>query len=241
MADITIPLAFAAGALSFLSPCVLPLVPVYLSYLSGNAVTDEKETGAGTRLLDHALCFVAGFTLVFVGVFGVPTTLFGESLRANADVIARIGGAVVVLFGLHVLGLFKLRVLNVTRQWHLGHGMAPGYLRSGLIGVAFAAGWTPCIGPLLAAVISMAMVQPSQGMLYALVYASGMAVPFLGAAFLLSRRSDSLKRLNRHAHWISKVSGMFLIVVGALLFSGEMARMNALFIQWTPDWLIDHL
>lgn len=238
--SVTVPLAFLAGALSFLSPCVLPLVPVYLGYLSGSSVTDEERPNRW-HVFTHALFFVGGFTLIFTLLFGLPATLLGEALNQYSDLIARVCGVLVIVFGLHTFGVLTIPMLNMTRRLELDHGMTPGYVRSGLIGVAFAAGWTPCIGPLLGAVMSMAFTQPSLGMVFALIYAGGLAVPFLLTALLLAQATSLLHRLNRHARIVQRLSGGFLIAVGALLFSGQFAALNTFFIELTPDWLVDHL
>lgn len=239
-ASITTPLAFFAGLLSFISPCVLPLVPVYLGYLSGSTVTDEEQANRW-HIFSHALFFVGGFTLIFTLVFGLPATFIGESLNQYSTIIANVGGVLVILFGLHTIGILNIPFLNMTKQVNIDHGSTPGYVRSSLIGMAFAAGWTPCIGPLLGAVMTMAMSNPSQGVYFTLTYALGLAVPFLIAAALLTQATDVLRRLNKHAHIVQWVSGLFLIAVGLLLISGKFTALNAFFIQFTPDWLVEHL
>ena len=238
--SVTIPLAFLAGSLSFLSPCVLPLVPVYLTYLSGSTVHDG-EVARRAQVFTHALLFVSGFTLVFILLFGLPATLLGSALNQYSGPISQAGGVLVILFGLHTLGVFTIPQLNMTKRLELEHGAAPGYLRSGLIGVAFAAGWTPCIGPLLGSVITMAFTQPASGVFFTFIYAMGLALPFLLTALLLTRATDLLRRVNRHALIVQRVSGVFLIAIGVLLASGHFATMNAFFLQVTPDWLIEHL
>ncbi len=239
-ASITTPLAFFAGLLSFISPCVLPLVPVYLGYLSGSSVTDEEQANRW-HIFSHALFFVGGFTLIFTLVFGLPATFIGESLNAYSGIIANVGGVLVILFGLHTIGVLNIPFLNMTKQVNIDHGSTPGYVRSSLIGMAFAAGWTPCIGPLLGAVMTMAMSNPSQGVYFTLTYALGLAVPFLIAAALLTQATDFLRRLNKHAHIVQWVSGLFLIAIGLLLITGKFTALNAFFIQFTPDWLVEHL
>lgn len=240
MTSVTIPLAFLAGTLSFLSPCVLPLVPVYLSYLSGSAIHDDRQVNRA-QVFTHAVLFVLGFTLVFIVVFGLPATLLGATLNHYSMIIAQVGGAILILFGLHTIGLFTIPFLNMTRQMQIDPGVTPGYLRSGLIGIAFAAGWTPCIGPLLGAVMTMAFTEPRTGAFFTFVYAMGLALPFLLTALLLTRATDFLRRLNRHAHIVQRVSGIFLIGVGLLLVSGQLATMNTFFISITPEWLIEKL
>jgi cytochrome c-type biogenesis protein len=238
--SVTTPLAFLAGMLSFLSPCVLPLVPVYITYLSGNATADEAPPNR-LYVFMHALCFVGGFTLIFILLFGVPATYLGEALNQYSEYIARLGGILVIIFGLHAIGLITIPALNMTRRIDVAHGANPGYIRSGLIGIAFAAGWTPCIGPLLGAVISMTFTQPAAGMFFTFVYAMGLATPFLLTALLITRATQFIRRLNRHAHIVQRVSGIFLIAVGVLLATGEFTTMNSLFVRITPDWLAERL
>lgn len=241
--SITIPLAFFAGLLSFVSPCVLPLVPVYLSYLSGSTITDEDESDRQQRLhvFLHALCFVTGFTLIFTLLFGLPTTYAGNFLFEYNQLISQIGGGILIIFGLHTVGIIQLGFLNFTKQLQLTHSESPGYLRSLAIGVVFAAGWTPCIGPLLGAVMTMALNQPGEGLSFTFAYAMGLAVPFLLSALLLTRATRFLRKMNRHAHVVQRVVGIFLIGIGVLLILGEFSRLNAFFIQFTPDWLVSHM
>lgn len=238
--NVTTPLAFLAGMLSFLSPCVLPLVPVYISYLSGGAVAEESQPNRW-HVFAHALSFVGGFTLIFIVLFGLPATYLGGALSQYSQYIARIGGVLVIIFGLHTIGLITIPALNMTRRMDIAHGERPGYVRSGLIGIAFAAGWTPCIGPLLGAVISMTFTQPSTGIFFTFIYAMGLATPFLLTALLVTRATEFLRRLNRHAHIVQRVSGVFLVAIGLLLATGQFATLNSLFVQITPDWLVEHL
>ena len=240
MPSITFPLAFAAGLLSFVSPCVLPLVPVYLGYLSGSSLSGEVPPSR-RLVFGHALLFVGGFTLVFILLFGLPTTILGNALREYSGWIAKIGGAVVILFGLHTMGVITIPWLNMTRRLELGEGMEPGYARSTLFGVTFAAGWTPCIGPLLGTVMTMAFTQPSRAVGFTFVYALGLATPFLAAAALLTRGVGWLKRLNRHMRAVEVASGLLMVGVGLLLVSGMFTVLNSYFIRITPEWLLRYL
>lgn len=240
MPSITFPLAFAAGLLSFVSPCVLPLVPVYLSYLSGSSLSGDAPPSR-RLVFGHALLFVGGFTLVFVVLFGLPTTILGTALQQYSYWIARIGGAIVILFGLHTIGVVTLPFLNVTHRLEMGQGMEPGYARSTLFGVTFAAGWTPCIGPLLGTVMTMAFTEPSRAVGFIFVYALGLAVPFLATAALLAWAVGWLRWLNRYLRAVEVVSGLLMVGVGVLLISGMFAVLNAYFISITPDWLLRYL
>ena len=196
MPSISVPLIFVAGLLSFFSPCVLPMAPIYLGYLSGSSLSDDASPSQW-RVFSHALFFVAGFSLVFIILFGLPTTLLASALHQYSDWITRIGGVVLIVFGLHIMGLVTIPALNVTRQMEVGGKMEPGYLRSVLFGVTFAAGWTPCIGPLLGTVVTLAFTEPSQAMGFLLVYTLGLAIPFLVTAALLARAVSWLKQMKR--------------------------------------------
>ena len=240
MPSVSFPLAFAAGLLSFISPCVLPLVPVYLGYLSGTSFSASAAYDRWT-VLSQALFFVGGFTLVFVVLFGLPTTVLAGTLQQYSELIARLGGVVLIVFGLHTMGLFTIPILNVTRQAEIGSGLQVGYARSALFGVTFAAGWTPCIGPLLGAVITLGFAEPSRAIWYILVYAAGLALPFLVTAALLTQAVGWLKRLNRHMRAVEIASGLLLIGVGILLVTGTFTTINTYFIGITPEWLTRYL
>lgn len=240
MVSVTVPLAFAAGLLSFISPCVLPLVPVYLGYLSGSSLSGGTLPPR-CQVLTHALLFITGFTVVFVILFGLPATLLGTLLQEYSRWIARVGGALVVLFGLHTLGVITIPFLNLTRRVELGQEMEPGYARSTLFGVTFAAGWTPCIGPLLGTVVTMAFTEPSRAVGFVFVYALGLAVPFLVAGALLARGLGWLKQLNRHMRAVEVLSGTLMVGVGVLLITGMFTVLNGYFIRITPEWLLQYL
>ena len=240
MPAVSFPLAFAAGLLSFFSPCVLPLVPVYLGYLSGTSFSASASHDR-LQVFSQALFFVGGFTLVFVVLFGLPTTLLAGALQEYSEPITRLGGVILIVFGLHTMGLFTIPILNVTRQAQIGSGLQMGYARSALFGVTFAAGWTPCIGPLLGAVMTLGFAEPSRAFWFILVYAAGLAVPFLVTAALLTQAVGWLKRLNRYMRAVEIASGLLLVGVGILLVTGMFTTMNTYFIGITPKWLTRYL
>ncbi len=240
MSPITVPLTFAAGLLSFFSPCVLPLVPVYLSYLSGSSLSGETPPSR-RQVFGHALFFVGGFTLVFTLLFGLTNTLLGSALEAYSRWITKIGGAILILFGLHTMRVVALPFLDAIRRVEIGEGVNPSYARSTLVGVTFAAGWTPCIGPLLSTVIMLAFTEPSRAVGYTFVYAVGLAVPFLLTAALLTRAVGWLRRLNRYMRVVEIVSGLLMVGVGILLISGTFTVLNSYFIRITPEWLLRYL
>lgn len=240
MPSISFPLAFLAGLLSFISPCVLPLAPIYLGYLSGNSLSGDVPSNR-RQVFSHALFFVAGFTLVFVILFGLPTTILAGALQQYSGWITKIGGAVLILFGLHTMGIVTIPLLTVTRRVEVGRGIGPGYLRSVLFGVTFAAGWTPCIGPLLGTVMTLAFTEPSRAMGFLFIYALGLAVPFLVTAALLTQAVGWLTRLNRHMRAVEVASGLLMVGVGGLLISGTFSILNSYFIRITPEWLLQYM
>jgi cytochrome c-type biogenesis protein len=240
MPSLSVPLAFIAGLFSFFSPCVLPLVPIYLGYLSGSSLSGEVPSDR-RQVFSHALLFVAGFTLVFVILFGLPTTILAGALQQYSGWITKIGGAVLILFGLHVMGVVTIPILNATRRVEIGKEGGPGYVRSVLFGVTFAAGWTPCIGPLLGTVMTLAFTEPSRAMGFLFVYALGLAAPFLVTAALLTRAVRWLKRLNQYMRAVEIVSGLLMVGVGGLLISGTFSILNSYFIRLTPEWLLQYM
>jgi cytochrome c-type biogenesis protein len=216
---LSISAALIAGLLSFLSPCILPLVPVYLGYMTGTAA---QNLGASRRLTTvlHALCFVAGFGLVFV-LLGLAAGALGNVLFPLMPYFTRIGGLVLIVFGLHLMGAFSIPWLNVERRLELRGQRRRHYGSSFLVGVIFAAGWTPCIGPVLAAILILAADTQTavQGALLLLVYAAGLGIPFLIAAGLIDLALPVLKRISRHGRAISLIGGGLLIIMGILLLA----------------------
>jgi cytochrome c-type biogenesis protein len=227
--------AFAAGLLSFLSPCVLPLVPSYVGFLTG--MTLPELTGRRRVALVHALLFVGGFSLVFV-LLGASATALGSALKYYQVWIARVGGVLVILFGLMCLGAIKLGLLEQERRLHLQHKPV-GYLGSALVGVAFGAGWTPCIGPVLGAILSLAATTDSvaRGMLLLGVYSVGLAVPFLLAAVAVDSFLEWFQRFRRFLPWVMRVSGVLLIFVGLLMVSGQFTRLAGWLQGLTPEFI----
>lgn len=231
--------AFMAGLLSFLSPCVLPLVPSYIGFLTG--MTLGESSNRRRAALIHALLFVAGFSLVFI-LLGASATALGRALNYYQVWLQRIGGALIILFGLLCLGVFKVGLLTRERRLHLERKPV-GYLGSALVGMAFAAGWTPCIGPVLGGILGLAATSSdvSRGMLLLGVYSAGLAVPFLLAAVALESFLDWFQRFRRFLPWVMRISGVLLIVVGLLLVTGEFTRLASWLQGLTPDFLREQL
>ena len=234
-AALGIAVAFVAGLLSFLSPCVLPLVPSYVGFLTGMTLP-EMENRRRVALL-HALLFVAGFSLVFI-LLGASATALGRALNYYQVWLQRIGGLLIIGFGLVCLGVFTPAWLTRERRLQLEHKPV-GYLGSVLVGMAFGAGWTPCIGPVLGAILGLAATSAdlSRGMLLLAVYSAGLAVPFLIAAVAVEQFLDWFQRFRRYLPWVMRLSGALLVLVGVLLLTGEFTRMAGWLQAFTPEFL----
>ena len=231
--------AFLAGLLSFLSPCVLPLVPSYIGFLTGLSL-DEMGSRRRTALI-HALLFVFGFTLIFL-VLGASATVLGRSLKYHRVWLERVGGVLIIIFGLICLGVFKWGRLQQEKRLHLEQKPI-GYLGSILVGMAFAAGWTPCIGPILGGIFTLASASDTLGRGMALLgaYSAGLAVPFLMAAWAVDRFVAWFQRFRRYLPWVMKVSGALLVVVGILLMTGQFTLLASWLQGFTPDGLLERL
>src|SRR5918999_454426 len=226
MVDPTIPLAFAAGVVSFLSPCVLPLVPGYLSYMSG--LSAGEGGGPSVAPWKVALGFVFGFSIVFVAL-GATAALLGLVLRENQTLIARLGGAFIIVMGLIFMGVIKLPWLYQEARFHPTPGAGLG--GSVVLGAAFAFGWSPCIGATLGAVLAMAAGRgttggPAEGALLLAAYSLGLGIPFLAAGLGVARLAGALAWFRRHIRTVNVASGLLLVAVGLLLLSGQFFRLS---------------
>ena len=212
--------ALVAGMLSFFTPCVLPMVPIYLSYVAGGAAGSQDRPGRGGTLL-RALAFVSGFGLVFV-TLGVAAGTFGGLLHSVIPLLVRIGGLLLIVLGLHTTGLVPIRFLNAERRLRREPGGEDKWWSSLLIGAIFAAGWSPCVGPILSGILLMAAngKTAGTGATLLLVYVAGFGIPFLVVAGLIDAAVPWLARVARHMRAVSVISGAFLIVMGFLLLSG---------------------
>ena len=231
--------AFAAGLLSFLSPCVLPLIPSYVGYLTGMSV-DEVQRRRGTAVL-HGLWFVAGFSLVFV-LLGAAASAVGTLLRDYQQWVARVGGVLLILFGIYLLGL--VRPLFLMREWRVELARKPlGYFGSGLVGVTFGAAWTPCIGPILGGILTLAATSAGlgQGMALLAVYALGLAIPFLVTALALDRFLVWFQRFRPYIVWVDRIAGAMLIVLGILLVTDSFTVLAGYLQGLTPAFLRERL
>ncbi len=234
-ASIGLALAFTAGLLSFLSPCILPLIPSYLTFVTG--VGFEDLTRARRSALLHAVLFVCGFTLIFIAL-GASATLIGRVLLHYRVWITRLGGALVVVFGLYLLGVIRVAAFDRERRVHLA-SKPVGYLGTVLVGVAFGAGWTPCLGPILGAILTYtaATADLARGLPLLLAYSLGLALPFLLAAVAVERFLETVQRFRPHLARVSQVSGALLIVVGVLMMFDYFTILASYLQTLTPDVL----
>lgn len=234
---ITAGIAFLAGLVSFVSPCVLPLVPAYLSLLTGESIEDLKaETTAQARLqtLAHALAFVLGFSLIFIGL-GLSASAIGGALDANRSTLAQVGGVIVVILGLHMMGMIRIPWLMMDKRVHLRRERAT-FWTSGIVGMAFAAGWSPCIGPILAGILAIASQQRSgEAALLLSFYCLGLAVPFLATAAAVGGVLPLLRRIAPTLRAIEFGAGVFLIIVGLVLVNDAFLNVAGWFYQFVPQ------
>ena len=223
--------AFGAGLLSFLSPCVLPLVPGYLSYLAGTSMEEAKsQPTARFRVSLHALCFVLGFVLVFT-LLGAAAALVGFALRSYQQWLARLAGLLLILFGIALTGLVPIPWMSMDHRIQVQPGRA-AWWRSVLIGMAFGAGWSACTGPILGAVLVLIAVKATllQGVFFLLVYALGLGVPFVLVGVLLDRAGRLLRPIRRYTRPFLFVGGVILILMGMLVLTGRLDQLaNLLF------------
>ena len=222
--------AYLAGLASFLSPCVFPLVPGYLSYLAGTAGDQarhrrEDQPGLRWQVALHALFFVLGFSLIFVAL-GATASSLGDFLRTHLEVVRRIAGVTLILAGLQVAGLFQIMALMRERRLEVERG-DPALLKSALIGMAFGAGWTPCVGTFLGSTLALAASSGSlrEGVLLLVIYSLGLGLPFLITGLLIDRATPAFRRIARYIPIINLLSGTLLIVMGLLVLSGSLAQL----------------
>ncbi|MCM2604484.1 cytochrome c biogenesis protein CcdA [Rossellomorea marisflavi] len=220
MSDVNIFLAFGAGVLSFISPCCLPLYPAFLSYITGMSVSELKAENAmlQKRSLLHTLFFLIGFSVIFIAI-GFTSSFVSGFFTQYQDLIRQIGAIFIVIFGLMVIGVFKPESLMKERRFEFKNRPA-GFLGSILIGMAFAAGWTPCTGPILASVIALASSNPGSGMIYMMAYVLGFAIPFFVLSFFLGK----MKWIRKNTGRIMKIGGYIMIAVGIMLFFDWMTN-----------------
>ena len=241
-ADVTYWIAFTAGILSFVSPCVLPLIPSYLTYMTGLSFKqlDEAHAGAKVRLivLLHTLCFIFGFSLIFIllgAIAGIASGQIQAYLREGLDWVEKIGGLLILLFGLHMTGILSFRALLGDKRLQL-HKKPAGFFGTMIIGIAFAAGWTPCIGPILASILMIAATSGhvGEGTILLTFYSLGLGIPFLLSGLLFHQFLSAFKRLRCHLRKIEIGTGVMLIAVGCMLMLNLLGPVTMFFYRFVP-------
>ncbi|MEX2461979.1 MAG: cytochrome c biogenesis protein CcdA [Paenibacillaceae bacterium] len=235
MADVNVWFAFWAGLASFISPCCLPLYPSFLSYITGISVS-ELKSGSKTREMRnntmlHALFFILGFTIIFM-LMGMTAGALAEKFQDNKDLIRQIAALLIFIMGLMMVGIFQPMWLMKERKLQIKWKPA-GYLGSVIVGMGFAAGWSPCVGPMLGAILALSTIEPGTWFYLISAYSLGFAIPFFVLTFFLG----STKWIVRYSASLMKIGGGLMIIISILLYTDQMVRITIFFNQHTPDWL----
>jgi cytochrome c-type biogenesis protein len=245
MTDVNILVAFTAGIFSFLSPCVLPLIPSYLSFISGVSLEEVRAAQVGSRVrwrvAWNSVAFILGFSLVFVSL-GASASFLAGFFLSYRSVIRVLGGIFILAVGIYLLGFFKMPALDRYLQFHLKDKPA-GYFGSALVGITFGAAWIPCVGPILGAILTLAATSSEigTGVFYLATYAAGLAVPFFLSAVAVNSFFEFSQKFRRYLQAIHVTAGILLIIVGILLITDYMTLLNIYAIRFTPEWLIKRL
>ncbi|MFP4465725.1 MAG: cytochrome c biogenesis CcdA family protein [Candidatus Goldiibacteriota bacterium] len=230
--------AFFAGFLSFLSPCVLPLIPGYISFISGASLKELQDTNDLKKVKKDvmwtSLAFVIGFSSVFIAL-GASATFLGRILLQHLDILSKIAGFAVIILGLHLTGIFKIKTLYREKRIRLPQKRI-NLFESFLLGLAFAFGWTPCIGPILAGILALAATQTSmgQGLLLLSFYSMGLAIPFMLAAASITLFLKSYDRIKKYFSIIEWTAGILLIIIGLLMITGGLVKITVFFQSFIP-------
>lgn len=226
MQDISVILAFSAGFLSFLSPCVLPMVPAYISYLTGTSIEELKQNKTNLNTLYKSSGFVIGFSIIFI-LMGLSITSLGSLFNTNKELFQKIGGIFIIIFGLHTLGLFKIKLFAKEKRL-VNYNETKGYLSSIIMGMAFATGWTPCIGPILSSILIYASSESSisKGVFLLVIYSIGLGIPFLFTGIMIKSFIKYFKKFSRFLPIVTILSGILLLLMGLLIFTNNLSIIS---------------
>ena len=231
--EVSIIISFVAGILTFLSPCALPLFPSYITYITGRSFEDQKASGPSSNIkritAAHSLFFILGFSIVFI-LMGITFAYLGSFFGIKRILLERIGGVLIILFGLHISGLFSIKALNLDKRLVYNRKKI-GYLSSILIGMAFAVGWTPCVGPILSSILIYASTLESlpRAIVLLVFYSLGLGVPFFIASLAINQFLFIFNRFKAFMKFVPIVTGTFLVIIGVLLFTGQFSRLSGIF------------
>ncbi|MFC0473681.1 cytochrome c biogenesis CcdA family protein [Halalkalibacter kiskunsagensis] len=228
MTEVSIWLAFLAGVISFLSPCIFPLVPAYLAQLTGTNISNNEIEADRKLILSRSVGFIIGFTSIFL-LLGASSTFIGQAFLGNRQLFEQIGGIIIAVFGLQMMGIISIRMLMSEKKLSVKPRKSSSFANSVLLGFLFGTGWSPCIGLVLSSILLLASKSETMwsGMFMLLVYSIGLGIPFLLVALLWSRSLDRIRRLNKWLPTIQKVSGGIMVILGILLFTGKFAVISA--------------
>jgi cytochrome c-type biogenesis protein len=238
MPQVSLAAALMAGFLSFLSPCILPLIPAYISFIAGVSADELRNEGNSRGILKagiNCLLFVAGFSTVFI-IMGASATTLGSFILGKKRLLGQIAGVIVILFGLHLTRIWRIKALDYEKRIHFKN-KPMGIIGSFLVGMAFALGWTPCIGPMLASILAYAATQETTryGILLLGFYSLGLGIPFILTGFSINRFFFWFDRIKRHLELVEKISGIFLILVGGLMLTNNFQQLTNLFVTILGD------
>lgn len=237
MLEIGLLSAFIAGLLAFISPCILPLVPVYISLMSNRAIyrSDNIKISERLYLFLNSIFFVLGFSIIFI-VLGSTATIIGQALQNYSGIITRIGGIILIIFGLQYAGLFRIRFLNIEKRFNVPSSLVTGYFGSFIIGVIFSFGWVPCVGLILSGILLLASQLDTllQGVVLLAVFSLGLGLPFMLASLFVSFFSKFLKRINRHLNVVNIISGIFLVALGIIFVTDSMSTVIGFLSRYIP-------
>ncbi len=237
MFEISILSSFAAGILSFISPCILPLVPVYLGIMSRNAISKGEKIKLSDKAYTilNSILFFLGFSIIFI-LLGSTATFIGQLLKNYLSIFNRIGGIILIIFGIHYTGIFKIRFLNFEKRIKMPETLKTGYLWSFLFGIIFSFGWVPCVGMILSGILLLASNMETfyQGIILLIVFSLGLGLPFIVSSIFISFFVKILKRVNKYLNIISIISGIFLIALGLIFVTNSMLKIISFMMAKIP-------
>ena len=234
METVSVLFAFTAGILSFLSPCVFPLIPAYIANLTGSTYGNNRVEVSKRLLLARSLSFIMGFSVIFV-LMGASASVLGQIFTHNRDVIQKISGLLIIIFGLQMAGILKLRFLMMEKRWEAKQTGEKNVWRSFILGMSFGAGWTPCVGLALSSILLLAGSSNTvySGMLMLFVYSLGLGIPFLAISLIITYSLHIVKKINRSLGLLSLINGWILIGMGLLLYTGQLQKISAWLSSFT--------
>lgn len=234
MENVSVLFAFTAGILSFLSPCVFPLIPAYVTSLTGSTFGNDRIEVSKRLLLARSLSFIMGFSLIFV-LMGASASVLGQIFIRNRDVVEKISGLLIIIFGLQMAGILKLRFLMMEKRWETKQTEEKNVLRSFILGMSFGAGWTPCVGLALSSILLLAGSSNTvySGIVMLFVYSLGLGLPFLAISLIITYSLRIVKKINRSLGLLSLINGWILIGMGLLLYTGQLQKISAWLARFT--------